>query len=252
MPIQLKNIATTAPKKHEKEAIIAKTKDLCKKMAELQHILYAEKKHGVLVVFQGMDASGKDGATRRVFGELSPIGMEVVAFKKPTELEMAHDFLWRVHQQVPQKGIICIFNRSHYEDILIQRVHNWIDMPRVEKRMQAINAFEELLQMDANTTVLKFYFHISKEEQETRLQDRIDSPEENWKHNAADWKERELWDQYMEAYEYAFNQSTIPWQIVPADQKWYRDYLIADAVVKALKNLKMKMPTFATNPELKN
>ncbi len=205
-----------------------------KRLGELQQRLYAEaKKHSVLVVLQGMDASGKDGAVHKVFDQLPHHRASTwYAFKKPTEEEFAHDFLWRVHKVVPHKGMIAIFNRSHYEDILIQRVHGWIDQARVEKRMQAINAFEEALAFDANTLVFKFYMHISKDEQEIQLRQRMDDPNKFWKHNPADWEERKLWDKYMDAYEYAINESTIPWYICPVDNRWYRDYFIAKTLVE--------------------
>jgi polyphosphate kinase 2 (PPK2 family) len=169
-----------------------------------------------------------------VFSDCTIAGLDLVSFKKPTEEEFAHDFLWRVHRWVPQKGMLTIFNRSHYEDILIQRVHGWIDMERVQKRMNAINAFEDLLQFDNNTKIFKFYMHISKEEQLVQLQERIDDPEKRWKHNDGDWKEREHWDQYMEAYEYAINNSTTPWHICPVDQRWYRNYFIAKTLADNL------------------
>jgi polyphosphate kinase 2 (PPK2 family) len=172
--------------------------------------------------------------------------MTTTSFKKPTEEEFAHDFLWRVHKVVPQKGQIAIFNRSHYEDILIQRVHGWIDEKRVAQRMKAINAFEELLQFDSNTHVFKFYMHISREEQEQQLRERIEDPEKYWKHNPGDWKEREHWDKYMAAYEYAINESSIPWHICPVDKRWYRDYFIAKTLVDALEKLDMKYPALET------
>lgn len=155
---------------------------------------------------------------------------------------MAHDFLWRVHRWAPEKGMLTIFNRSHYEDILIQRVHKWIDMTRVKKRMAAINAFEELLEFDNNTLIFKFYMHVSKEEQAVQLQERLDDPNKYWKHNPGDWEERKLWDQYMEAYEYAINESSVPWHICPVDNRWYRDYFILKILVDGLEKLNMNMP----------
>lgn len=166
----------------------------------------------------------------------------MVSFKKPTEEEFAHDFLWRVHKHTPAKGMIQIFVRSHYEDVLIQRVHNWIDEERVNKRIQAINAFEELLQFDNNTHIFKFYLHISKEQQEEELKERLNESDKYWKHNANDWKEREYWDDYMRCYEDVINRSTIPWTIVPVDQRWYRDYVISKTLVEALEKLDMKYP----------
>lgn len=247
--IQLSQIKTEAPKTLEKSHIIKRTEELAKIISDLQHILYAQQKHSLLVILQGMDASGKDGTTQEVFGKCTPGAVRVFGFKKPTEEEMSHDFLWRVHKHAPEKGYIQVFNRSHYEDILIQRVHGWIDMEKVEKRMAAINAFEELLSFDNNTTVLKFYLHISEAKQLEKLQERIDDPLKNWKHNDGDWKERPYWAKYMEAYEYAINQSQIPWHIIPADKKWYRNYLVAEAVAKALLDMNLELPSLPPKTE---
>ncbi|MDX1410067.1 MAG: polyphosphate kinase, partial [Saprospiraceae bacterium] len=213
------------------------------RIGDLQHRLYAEKKHSLLVILQGMDASGKDGATRHLFQDCSPIGINAYGFKKPTEEEFAHDFLWRIHKQVPRKGMITIFNRSHYEDILIQKVHGWIDDKRREQRMRAINCFEQNLIDDNGTTILKFYMHLSRDRQKEKLQERIDNPRKQWKHNPDDWKEAELWDQYMECYEYAINNSTVPWIIAPVDQRWYRDHFIGTRVLEAMESLNIKLPT---------
>ena len=241
--IRLSEIPTRSPESLSKKQARKITKENCKRIGEL-HLLYAEEKHSVLVIFQGMDGSGKDGAVRNIFRYCSPTGVKVHGFKKPTEEEFEHDFLWRVHKQVPQKGMIQVFNRSHYEDILIQRVHKWIDEVTVEKRMAAINAFEELLQFDNNTTIFKFYMHLSKDQQKLELQERIDDPTKQWKHNPGDWKEAELWDEYMKCYEYAINNSSVPWQIVPVDQRWYRDYVISGIMVEQLEALKMQLPGF--------
>jgi PPK2 family polyphosphate:nucleotide phosphotransferase len=192
---------------------------------------------------QGMDASGKDGATRNVFQFCNPSGIDAYSFKKPTEEEFAHDFMWRCSKKAPKKGEIMVFIRSHYEDILIQKVHNWIDDERREKRMNAINSWEDLLQFDNKTTVIKFYLHISPERQEEKLQERIDIHEKNWKHNPGDWEERKLWNKYREAYEYAINNSEIPWIVAPADKRWYRNYFIAQKVLATLENLNPQLPT---------
>jgi len=240
--IKLSDISTEAPKGLSKKDLKDKTEKLVERLGELQNILYAEGKYSILVILQGMDASGKDGAVRKVFTDCTIAGLDLVSFKKPTVEEFAHDFLWRVHRWVPQKGMTTIFNRSHYEDILIQRVHGWIDMTRVEKRMAAINAFEDLIQFDNNTLIFKFYMHISYEEQEIQLQQRLDDPTKYWKHNDADWEERKLWDKYMEAYEYAINESTTPWHICPEDNRWYRDYFFAKTMVDVLEKLDMKLP----------
>jgi len=240
--IKLSEISSDAPEGATKKDYKKRTQALAKHIADLQYLMNAEKKHSLLIIFQGMDASGKDGASGNVFEYASPIGVNAYSFKKPTDEEFAHDFLWRVHKRAPQKGEIAIFNRSHYEDILIQRVHGWIDEDRVKARMKAINAFEELLVADNNTTVLKFYMHISQERQKEKLQERIDEPRKNWKHNDNDWKESKHWDKYMDCYEYAINNSSIPWHIIPVDQRWYRDFSIAKIVAETLESFEMQFP----------
>ncbi|MCS3799811.1 PPK2 family polyphosphate:nucleotide phosphotransferase [Chitinophagaceae bacterium OAS944] len=241
--IKLKDISTRAPKDWDKEETKAKTEGIIESLNELQNLLYAESKHAVLVVLQGMDASGKDGVIRKVFGALNPQGVQVHSFKAPTEEELSHDFLWRVHKAVPAKGSIQIFNRSHYEDVLITRVHKWIDEKTVKKRMKAINDFEQLLQEHNSTTILKFYLHISPEEQEQRLQERIHNPAKQWKYNEKDFEEAKLWDDYRAAYEDCFEQcNDVPWTIVPADQNWYKEYIIAHTLQKALEKLNMQYP----------
>lgn len=240
--IRLSEISTLPPKGLEKDEVKKETKALVDRIGELQEMLYAGKKHSLLVVLQGMDASGKDGAAQKIFEECSPVGLQAVAFGKPTEEEFAHDFLWRIHRHAPARGMIQIFVRSHYEDILIQRVHKWIDNERAERRIQAINAFEELLAFDNHTLILKFYLHLSKAQQEIELTQRIEEKDKHWKHNPNDWKEREHWDQYMRYYEEAINRSTIPWRIVPVDERWYRDYFIAKTVVSELEKLNLSYP----------
>ena len=245
--IKLKDIDTRAPKKLHKENLKKETVKLKMKIEELQNLLYAESKHALLIVLQGMDASGKDGVSKNVFDSVNPMGCRVIPFKKPTELEMKHDFLWRVHQQVPEKGMIYIFNRSHYEDVLIQRVHKWIDEKTVKQRFEHINNFEKLL-IQNGTTILKFYMHICPEEQLERLNERLSDPTKMWKHNAADLKERELWPEYMKAYEDVFAncEEAAPWNIIPSDQNWYKEYLIAKKVAETLQSLKMKFPGLKT------
>jgi PPK2 family polyphosphate:nucleotide phosphotransferase len=244
--INLADISTHAPKSKDKDNIKEETKELIDRIGDLQNMLYAERKHSLLVVLQGMDSSGKDSTTRTLFSKCSPAGVQVSAFKKPTEEEFAHDFLWRIHKVVPEKGMVKVFNRSHYEDILIQWVHGWIDDKKRDRRMASINMFEELLQEDANTTVVKFYMHISQDEQLKQLTERVEDPKKYWKHNDGDWEERKLWDKYRDAYEYAINQSTIPWTVLPCDQNWYRDYVAAKTVCEALENMKMTLPPLVT------
>jgi PPK2 family polyphosphate:nucleotide phosphotransferase len=240
--MKLKNISTRAPENMDKKATKELTKELVEKIGELQNLLYASRKYSVLIVLQGMDASGKDGTTRGLFQESSAAGVSAVAYKKPTDEEFAHDFLWRIHKQVPEKGFVKVFIRSHYEDVLIQYVHGWIDAQKRDRRMASINAFEELLEDDGNTVVLKFFLHISPEQQVEKLQERIDDPRKHWKHNDGDWEERKHWDDYQAAYEYVLDNSTIKWHVIPADQEWYRDYLVAKIVCEALEKLNMQYP----------
>ncbi|MCO6476305.1 MAG: polyphosphate kinase [Phaeodactylibacter sp.] len=240
--IKLSEIPTTPPPDVDENKLKDETDKLAERLGDLQKVMFAEQKHAALVIFQGMDASGKDGAVKHVFKDCHAHGIQVYSFKKPTDEEFAHDFLWRVHKQVPRRGMIQVFNRSHYEDILIQRVHGWIDDKRAEKRMKAINAFEELLAFDNHTVIFKFYLHISYEQQEKELKERIQERDKNWKHNPNDWKEREHWDEYMRYYEYAINNSSIPWAIVPVDERWYRNYIVAKTIVEELEKLNMEYP----------
>ncbi len=241
--IKLKTISTKAPKSFVKEKTKAKTEMLLSTLDDLQNLLYAEAKHALLIVIQGMDASGKDGVIRNVFGRLNPQGVTVKSFKVPTPEEMAHDFLWRVHNSTPAKGMIQIFNRSHYEDILVTRVHGWCDDAMAKKRMEAINDFEKLLTQHNNTHILKFYLHISQKEQQERLQERMADPQKMWKYNAKDFEESKSWDKYMKMYEDCFTYcNKVPWHIIPADQNWYKEHLITTKVHKTLEDLKMKYP----------
>ncbi len=240
---KLSEISTRAPEGLDKKEFKEKTALLIEELNELQNLLFAENKHAVLVVIQGMDGSGKDGVIRNVFGKLNPQGVVVSSFKAPTEEELDHDFLWRIHNHAPGKGMIQLFNRSHYEDILITRVHKWCDDEKAVKRMKAINDFEDLLQEHNNTHILKFYLHISPEEQKERLTERLHDPSKMWKYNEKDKEEAKLWDIYMQMYEEAFeNCGRIPWTIVPADQNWYKEYIIASALQQLLKGLDMQYP----------
>jgi len=240
---KLKDISTKAPEGWDKAETKKKLQEVLQELDELQNLLYAESKNSLLVVLQGMDASGKDGIVRNVFGKLNPQGVLVKSFKAPTAEELSHDFLWRIHQHVPAKGVLQLFNRSHYEDILITRVHKWIDDKTAKKRMTSINDFERLLEEQNDTRILKFYLHISPEEQQSRLNERIKIPAKRWKYNADDFKEAKLWDEYRKMYEDCFeNCGEVPWIIVPADQNWYKEYVIALTVRDTLKSLKMEYP----------
>ena len=239
----LNDISTKAPNELNKDAIKAETESLKKGLNDLQNLLYAESKRAVLVILQGLDASGKDGAIRKVFSGLNPQGIFVTSFKVPTEEEMSHDFLWRIHRHVPAKGMIGVFNRSQYEDVLVTRVHGWCNDEMAHKRFRAINDFERLLQEHNNTRILKFYLHISPEEQQERLQERVHNPAKAWKYNAKDFEEAARWNDYRQAYEDVFAHcNDVPWTIVPADQNWYKEYVITKAIIDTLSGLNMQYP----------
>lgn len=241
---QLAEISTKAPDNFEKKKIKEETEDILEELADLQNLLYAEGKHSVLVILQGLDASGKDGAIRNVFGRMNPQGVRVESFKQPTPEELSHDFLWRIHRYVPAKGMIQVFNRSHYEDVLVTRVHKLCNDQIAELRFIAINNFEEMLTLHNSTQILKFYLHISQEEQRERLQERLEDPTKHWKYDKKDFTESSRWDEYQRMYEDVFrNCNVIPWTIVPADQNWYKEYVIAKTLADTLKALNMKYPS---------
>ncbi len=241
--INLVKISTRAPKGWDKEKTKLKTAKLLLELSELQNLLYAESKHSLLIVIQGMDASGKDGLIRDVFGALNPQGVQVQSFKAPTAKELSHDFLWRIHQHTPAKGMIQVFNRSHYEDILITRVHKWCNDQLATERIAAINNFESLLVQHNNTHILKFYLHISPEEQQLRLTERLNDPAKQWKYNEKDAEEAKLWPLYEKAYNDCLNRcNKVEWAIIPADQNWYKEYLVAKAMYDLLKSLQMRYP----------
>lgn len=241
--IELINIDTRAPKDLDKKDIKEKTKVILEELDALQNLLFAENKHSVLIVIQGMDGSGKDGVIRNVLGNMNPQGVTVKSYKAPTAEELSHDFLWRIHQHAPAKGMIQVFNRSHYEDILVTRVHKWCDDTTARKRIKAINDFESLIQEHNHTQILKFYLHISPEEQQERLKERIKDPAKMWKYNEKDFEEAKLWDIYMQMYEECFENCDNPsWTIVPSDQNWYKEFIIASALHELLKGLNMQYP----------
>lgn len=228
----------------DKAAGKAKVAELNDELEALQEVFYADGRHKLLVVLQGMDACGKDGTIRAVFDGVNPQGVRVESFKAPTPEELAHDYLWRVHQRVPRSGQITIFNRSHYEDVLVVRVHDLVPKARWSKRYAHIRNFEQLL-VDEGTTIVKFFLHISKEEQRIRQQERIDDPAKNWKFSRADLEERKLWDQYMRAYEEMLSQTSMkqaPWYVVPSDRNWYRNLVILQVLVSTIKALKPAHP----------
>jgi PPK2 family polyphosphate:nucleotide phosphotransferase len=228
----------------DKDGAPAALEKIRQRLIELQAVLYAEQKRKVLVVLQAMDTGGKDGVIRNVFSGINPQGVRVVGFKAPTTRELAHDYLWRVHAEAPAKGELTVFNRSHYEDVLITRVHGWCDDATAKRRFRHINEFETMM-VDEGAVVLKFFLHISKAEQKKRLEDRLADPAKIWKFNVGDLAEREKWDDYQRVYQDAINATTspvAPWYIVPADRKWVRDLAVASVLASTLEDLKMKFP----------
>lgn len=225
-----------------REAAEAQLASVSKELGELQELLYAARQNAVLIILQGMDTSGKDGTIRRVMSEVNPLGCRVESFKVPTEEELAHDFLWRVHQVVPPRGMMTIFNRSHYEDVVIVRVHDLAPEAQWELRYDHINDFEQLL-AEHGTIILKFFLHISRKEQKKRLEAREEDAEKAWKLSVGDWREREHWDEYMRAYEDAISRCSTehaPWHVIPADRKWFRNLVVAEEIVNALRPYKAK------------
>lgn len=210
----------------------------------LQEALYAEGKHKLLIVLQGLDCAGKDGTIRRVFEGVNPQGVGVVSFKVPTEEELGHDYLWRVHRHAPRSGRIAIFNRSHYEDVLVVRVRKFVPRSVWSRRFEHIRGWEKLL-ADEGTTILKFFLHISRDEQKSRLQERLDHADKRWKFNRGDLQDRALWDEYERAYGDAIRRTSTdwaPWYVIPADRKWYRDLVISRIIVDALEQLGIETP----------
>ncbi|MEE2641227.1 MAG: polyphosphate kinase 2 family protein [Planctomycetota bacterium] len=218
--------------------------NLNSRLEKLQELLYAESRHRILIVLQATDTGGKDGTIRHVFNGVNPQGVKVASFKKPTPEESAHDFLWRIHHHTPANGEMVIFNRSHYEDVLVARVHQLVPEARWRKRYEHINAFEKML-ADEGTKVLKFFLHIGRDEQRERLQERLDRPEKTWKFSKSDLEERKHWDAYQKAYEEMLHQTSTehaPWHVIPANRKWYRNLLISRILVEILESLEMRYP----------
>jgi PPK2 family polyphosphate:nucleotide phosphotransferase len=228
----------------DKEAAERQLEKNMARLMDLQYLLYAEGKHAVLVVFQAMDAGGKDGTIRHVMSGLNPQGTRVTSFKVPTPEELKHDFLWRIHKATAQLGEIAIFNRSHYEDVLVVRVHKLVPKLVWSRRYEHINAFEKLL-TDRGVRVLKFFLQISKEEQKSRFEKRLTEPARQWKISEADFAERKYWDDYIEAYEDALARCSTPWApwyVIPANKKWYRNFAVSRILVEALEQFNMKFP----------
>lgn len=245
--INLNQLSSDAPAHLDKDKIKKETKALKERMEELQHIMRAQEKYSLLVVLQGMDASGKDGTVKKVFSKIPAFGISVSSFKKPTEEELAHDFLWRVHQETPKKGQIKVFNRSHYEDVLVTRVLGFTDDETAKKRFELINNFEEIIAHN-NTVILKFYLHVDYANQEERLKERMTIPHKFHKHSDGDWETRKDWEKYMQYYKECIEhtQKIAPWHIVPVNQNWYKEYYIAKTVVDALEQLPLAYPGLDT------
>ena len=233
----------------DKSDAAAEKKSNLKKLRKLQDVLYAQSEYAVLVVLQAMDAGGKDGTIKHVFSGVNPQGCTITSFKAPTHVELAHDYLWRIHAATPAKGMIGIFNRSHYESVLVERVKNLVPPKVWSKRYDHINNFEKIL-ADEGTTIIKFFLNISYEEQKKRMEKRLADPRKNWKFSPDDLKERKRWDQYMEAYQDALNKCSTewgPWYVVPADHKWFRNWVVSDTIVRTLEAMDLRYP-----PPLKN
>ena len=242
--LHLKDWKTNDDEGLAREAVAPIFQENLKAISELQYKLFADGSRGVLIVIQGIDTAGKDGVIRDVFSCMNPQGVYVKSFKKPEKIELAHDYLWRVHQACPAKGMIGVFNRSHYEDVLITRVHKWIDSKTCERRYEHINQFEKLL-ADEGTAIVKLFLLISKDEQFERLQGRIEEPQRNWKFNLADLAERAFWNDYMDAFHDALAATSAkhaPWFVIPSDKKWFRNLLVSEIVLAQLKSLDLKWP----------
>lgn len=234
----------------DKSAAQARTDALLQELRDLQARLYAESRQSVLVILQARDAGGKDGTVKHVFGGVNPQGVRVVGFKVPSAKEAAHDFLWRVHAEVPERGMLAIFNRSQYEDVLVPVTRGLLNQDGARRRLQHIRAFEELLS-DAGTRVVKFYLHISPEEQLRRLQARLDDPHKRWKFNPGDLADRARWKEFTRAYELALSETssaTAPWYVVPADHKWFRNLVVAEVIVATLRAMNPQFPPPTFDP----
>jgi len=220
------------------------------KMDRLQYLMYAERKHSLLIVLQGLDAGGKDGVIRHILTGMNPSGCRVTGFKQPTPEELDHDFLWRVHPHVPGRGEVAIFNRSHYEDVLVVRVHELAPATVWSERYRLINDFEKQLYVENGTTILKFFLYISKEEQLARFKQRLDDPARRWKISSSDYKERKFWPHYIQAFEEMLHRTSTkhaPWYVIPANHKWFRDLAISHIINQSLESLDMKLPKPTVN-----
>jgi len=247
----LNDISTKPPKGFSKKETKIELKILRNRFFELQTKMYAQGKYSLLVVLQGMDASGKDGLVSKAFSKIPAYGISVSSFKVPSKEELAHDFLWRVHQKTPRKGEIKIFNRSHYEDVLVTRMLGFVSDDLAKKRFQIINNFEEIVAQN-NTVIVKFYLHTSKEEQENRLKERMTDPEKHWKHSDGDWQMREHWDLFRTYYQDVIDNCSAPfeWNVIPADENRYKELLVLQKLINTLENLDLKYPDLETEMEV--
>jgi PPK2 family polyphosphate:nucleotide phosphotransferase len=249
--IRLKHLDPGYHGKHEShKSALPEIQRYVQKMEQLQYLMYAERKHSLLIVLQGLDAAGKDGVVRHVLTGMNPSGCVESNFKQPTAEEIAHDFLWRVHPHLPAKGSVAIFNRSHYEDVLVVRVHGLVPEKVWSKRYDEINDFEKLIAIQNNTTILKFFLHISKQEQLTRFAKRLGDPTRRWKISESDYKERDYWKDYIEAFEDVLSKTSTehaPWFIVPSNHKWFRDLSISQIITRTMEEMKMQLPKPTVN-----
>ncbi|EIE02528.1 PPK2 family polyphosphate kinase [Leptospira licerasiae] len=248
--IQLSEYSTEPDKDLSKEKAEELRLTELARIEELQIRLFASKKKSLLIILQGMDASGKDGTVKKLFSVLNPLGCTCKAWKAPTPEELSRDFLWRIHKELPQKGWIQIFNRSHYEDILVPFVSESLSKDKLKERLEFIDSFEEFVSKENQTHILKFFLHISREEQIKRIEERLSNPEKNWKFDPSDLEAHKNFKKYLGAYEWIFSHSKdrFPWVVVPSDKKWYRDYLIAKYVRKELENMDLKYPKLEVQP----
>ncbi len=244
--VNLNKVAAVYEGKHISESHAqSEIEKHCDRLRKLQYLLYSEKKHSVLIVLQALDAAGKDGTVNHVMASMNPQGTNVTGFKSPTAEDLEHDFLWRIHPHAPAKGTVAIFNRSHYEDVLVVRVHKLAPKSVWSERYDLINDFEELLHHQNNTHIIKFFLHITPEEQLARFKQRLDDPARNWKISDNDYKEREFWGDYMKAFEEVFERTSTkraPWYIIPSNHKWFRNLAVSQIVAATMEDLGMKMP----------
>lgn len=240
--LKINEIKTTSPKEVKKKKTKSEFLNLQRDIYSLQHLFYAAHSKSLLIIFQGIDTSGKDGVIRKVFNCVNPLGVHATSFKAPCDMEREHDYMWRIYQKLPEKGMIQIFNRSYYEDIIVPTIQKSLSKSKIDKRYNFINAFEKHL-VENDTDIIKFYLHISPEEQKSRIEERLKNPLKKWKYSKEDKKSSEKWNDYMAVYESIINQcNQVPWIIIPSDDKWYRDYMVASVIKKKLKSMRLKLP----------